>query len=119
MKTRVAVLSLLLEITLCHQFEIMQRRSMPSCALYSFQERQFGFHVRPLVDKNRPGLCKVYVRKRDLVENEQINLYGWQRPRGFVEQYWSRLENANAPDSLHKEVSSIVLGQNNSVDNIY
>ena len=24
--------------------------------------------------QNRPGLCKVYVRKRDLVENEQINL---------------------------------------------
>ena len=68
-ETRIAVLSLLLKITFCHQFEIVQRRSMPTCALNSFQERQFGFHVRPLVDKNRPGLCKVYVRKRDLVEN--------------------------------------------------
>ena len=28
------------------------------------------FFIRPLVDKNWPGLYKVYVRKRDLMENE-------------------------------------------------
>ena len=39
--------------------KIVQRRSMPTCALYSFQERRFGFHVRLLVDKNWPGLFKV------------------------------------------------------------
>ena len=30
MKTRIAVSSLLLKITLCHQFQIIQRRSAPS-----------------------------------------------------------------------------------------
>ena len=35
-------------------------------SFYAHLRRQFGFHVRPLVDKNRPGLCKVYVRKRGL-----------------------------------------------------
>ena len=90
MKTRIAVLSLLLKNIIYLQYycvdhlEIVQQRSMPTCAHYSCQERRFCFHVRPLVDKNWLGLYKVYVRKRDLMENEQINIYGCQRPRGFL-----------------------------------
>ena len=64
------------------------------------------------------------------MKNEQINIFGWLRPRGFLMKHWrtidpigidivrTRLENAPPPDSLHKEVSSIVQGQDNSVDNI-
>ena len=51
--------------------------------------------------QNQAGAVQGICQKEGFEENEQINLYGWQRPRGFwwniVEQYWSRLENANAP----------------------
>ena len=59
MKTRIAVCHCFWKFYCVDQFEIVQRRSIPTCALYIFQERWCGFHVRHLFDKNWPGLYKL------------------------------------------------------------
>ena len=88
------------------------------------QERRFGFHVRPLVDKKQAGVVQGICQKEGFTGKRTNQSLRVKAAARILMKHCRTILVAvrkckRLKDSLHIEVSSIVLGQNDSVDNIY